>query len=166
MDKELLKGCRNSYELIFKLIDHHGFVRDPIEIGLLQLTAHLAREKYSSGSNFDLCERFLKELYPETRRLFIRPSSDPTDPSTLATRAGEVAMIEYLQKQADAKLPADAASKLLAEKYGTPKRLGAKYSENRKKEDVRQLANDLLRLMDERSVSLDTLIDSYLRHKK
>jgi len=165
MDKELLKGCKNSTELLLRLIDHHGFVTDPIEVGLLQLTAYLAREKYSSRSNFDLCKRLLEELYPETKRLFIKPSSDTPNSSTLSMHAGEVAMIEYVQKQSDKKLAADAASKLLAEKYGTPKRLGSKYSEHRKSKEVRRLADDLLKLMEERGVSLDTLVESYLRHK-
>lgn len=165
MDKELLKGCRSASDLVNKLLEHHGYAEGPHQLGLIQLAAQLAREKYGVYTNLALCEALIEELFPEARRLFVKPEADSADRKVLLEWAAEVALIEYMQSKSQEKLPVSTAATLMNSKYGTPKRMNSKYSENVKNPAVRELADQLLRLMEERGVDLEILINSYMKRK-
>ena len=163
LDPTLIKGCKNSNELLLKLVEEYELTHLPLDFALQQVVTRLAMEYFEASSYIDLYELLIQRVLPDSKKFFLLRNRTSFEKDHLL-RAVELAIIDHGKLLLGIN-SVSTVSKLLAEKYGTPVRMNVSYSENNKDKKVRALADEMMSLLEAHSLSLDVLIDSYLQHK-
>ena len=163
MDKSLISGCKSSSDLLMKLMDHFGVVELPYELALQVVIARLAMEKYKVDSYPNLFKSLVQEVLPESSRFYVMDNYGSLSPDEFM-RSAEIAMVDYACFVYDKKRVSTVCN-LLRKDFPVTAGLNVRYSENKNKKHIRAKADELLRLLKERNVELEVMVNSYLNRK-
>lgn len=170
IDKDLIKGCKNSSELYQRLIQHYGLESISavgLQLQLLLVKLVLDREGLDLMS---VLKETIVEIIPESNRFFILDSMLNDKPQNISLRGTEVAilelMMEDLESSAGKKPSMREVGLVLGERYQLPQRLRSKYVYDSKLPDIRSWADEMKFLVREHGMSIEFLIDNYKQHKK
>ena len=159
LDKDILEGCKNSSELLARMLEHFGLDNLPLEMAFPVLISRLSMEKYGVDSYIEAINKLTQEILPESADFFAKPSK----PENLLLRAAEIAILELAQEAEGCSLR--DAGEYLSTEHELPKRLRSKHSENKSNPDIRLLADELIALSRDSQLPIEKLIESYLSRK-
>ena len=163
MDKTLISGCKNSSDLLIKLMTHYGVVGLPYELAVQAVVARLAMEKYEVDSYNELYKILVQEVLPDSGRFYLMDQFGSLSSDDFLRSAG-MALVDYASFVYDEKSLSKVCDRLHKE-FKTPSRLNVTYSENKNNSLIRAKADEMLRLLKERNVDLEIMVNSYLNRK-